>query len=89
MFCFRHLLTVKVLRLGLNEILTVLPNIYSDDNQSLTTQHEAKQLNTKVKQKEIGIVTIIWHEFLQRINKISMDIQVFTTNLSSIIPLYT
>jgi len=42
----------------------------------------------KLKQKETGIMAIIWHEILQRINKVSMDIQVSTTNLSSIVPLY-
>lgn len=80
---------VKALRLGYNEILTALSNIYSDDNQNLTTQYEAKTLYTKLQQKETGIMTIIWHEILQRINKVSMDIQVSTTNLSSIVPLYT
>jgi hypothetical protein len=37
---------VKALRLGYNEIFTALLNIYSDDNQNLTTQYEAKTLYT-------------------------------------------
>lgn len=80
---------VKALRLGYNEILTALSNIYGDDNQNLMTRHEAKQIYAKLKQKETGIMTIIWYEILQKINKVSMDIQVSTTNLSTIVPPYS
>lgn len=35
------------------------------------------------------IIIIVWHEIHQRINKVSMDIQVSTANVPAIVPLYS
>lgn len=53
------------------------------------TQHEAKQMYAKLKQKKTGVMTVVCYEVFQKINKVSMDIQVSTTNVSTIVPLYT
>lgn len=80
---------IKALRFGYNEVLVALEDISQYLNQNPTTQNEARQLLSKLKKKETGVLTTVWNSILQRINIANKDLQSSKINVSAIVPLYT
>ncbi|XP_050066902.1 zinc finger MYM-type protein 1-like [Aphis gossypii] len=85
----QHHKHIKALRLGYNEVLVALEDIRQDLNQNPITQNEARQLLSKLKKKETGVLTTVWNSILQRINSVNKDLQSSKINVSAIVPLYT
>lgn len=79
---------VQALQNGYNIILSVLNNIYENENEKPQYRVESNNLLKQLKKKETAVFTCIWNSILSRINESSIQLQSTTRNFSNIIPIY-
>ncbi|KAF0751261.1 zinc finger MYM-type protein 1-like [Aphis craccivora] len=79
---------VQALQNDYNIILSVLNNIYENENEKPQYRVESKNLLKQLKKKETAVFTCIWNSILSRINESSIQLQSTTRNFSIIIPIY-
>lgn len=78
----------KSLRDSWHEILKTLESIKDDCTEKPVTRNEAAGILFNLEKLETAVMVVVWNDFLERINKVNVQIQASTVDLITVADLY-
>lgn len=78
----------KSLRDSWHEVLQTLKSIKDDCTEKPVTRQEAAGILLNLEKLETAVMVVVWNVFLERINKVSVQIQASTVDLITVSDLY-
>lgn len=78
----------RSLRDSWHEVLKTLESIKDDCTEKPVTRNEATGILLNLEKLETAVMVVVWNVFLERINKVNVQIQASTVDLITVADLY-